>query len=212
MIDDHQGLIAATLAGDPAASRAFVRALRPIVQARVARVLLRFGGGERVRQEVDDLTQEVFVSLFAEGGKVIRDWRPDGGLSLENFVGLVAQRRAIKTMTSRRRSPWTESATEAETLDRAVGSAGDAADQLEQRQLLTLTLDQLRATLSPRGMHLFELLLVERREIPEVMAETGMSRDALYAWRSRLAKQAREIAASLSDPAGASATPGEGVG
>ena len=59
-------LLADTLAGQPRAARALIDLLYPVVQARVARVLMRSAGGRRgnARQEVDDLIQEVFVSLF----------------------------------------------------------------------------------------------------------------------------------------------------
>ena len=40
---------------------------------------------------------------------------------------------------------------------------------------------------------MFQLLFVEEQDVEQVMAKTEMSRDAVYAWRSRLRKQARNI-------------------
>lgn len=193
-----------TLAGDPQATRAFVGALRPIVQTRVARVLLRFSAradGRDVRQEVDDLTQDVFVQLFAADARVLRRWSPTKGLSLPNFVGLVARRHATKTLMSDRRSPWSEEPTLSPALDRASG-ATEPERRIVQRDLLATVLRLIRAELSPRASLLFEALVVERRPIPEVADLTGLSTAALYQWRSRLARRAREIAAQFSsDPA-----------
>ena len=45
--------------------------------------------GRDIRQEVEDLSQEVFLQLFAEGGRVLATWQPERGLTLLNFVGLV---------------------------------------------------------------------------------------------------------------------------
>ena len=79
-----RSLLERVLAGDAASSRALVAALLPVVQARVARVLVRRrgGSGRDVRQEVEDLSQEVFAILFADGARVLRAWDPSRGLSL----------------------------------------------------------------------------------------------------------------------------------
>ena len=65
------------LAGDRGKVRAFVDRVTPVIQARVARLLLkhyRAAANDRIREEVADLSQEVFVALFAEKGRVLRGW------------------------------------------------------------------------------------------------------------------------------------------
>ena len=52
---------------------------------------------------------------------------------------------------------------------------------------------RLKPHLGDRGVLLFQLLFVEERDVEHVMERTQMSRDAIYAWRSRLRKQARNI-------------------
>jgi RNA polymerase sigma-70 factor (ECF subfamily) len=98
------------LRGDRASLRVLVGELTPVIQARVARVLLRSATGRQagraVRQEVEDMTQEVFVSLLEDGGKALRSWAPERGASLKNFVGLLAERQAMSILRSGRRSPW----------------------------------------------------------------------------------------------------------
>jgi hypothetical protein len=44
-------------------------------------------------------------------------------------------------------------------------------------------------------MLLFQMLYVEERSVEEVMATTEMTRDAIYAWRSRF----RKLVAKLAD-------------
>lgn len=197
MSDSLSELLDGALQGDPRITRAFVGQLRPIVQARVARVLLRFSGkagGRDVRQEVDDLTQEIFAQLFTDQARVLRNWSPAKGLSLANFVGLVAQRHATKVLMSARRSPWSEDPMLGPDLERVSGTTHDERGIL-QRDLLVRVVRQLRAELSPQANLLFEVLLVERRPIPEVAELTGLSPAALYQWRSRLVKRVRKIAA-----------------
>src|SRR6185503_6782407 len=95
---------------DGLALERLVQLLTPVIQARVARTLYRRrwgrGGGYNVRQDVEDLTQDVFLKLFANDGRVLRSWRQERGLSLENFIGLVAEFHTISYLRSGRRNPW----------------------------------------------------------------------------------------------------------
>lgn len=193
---DDPALIDAALARDGAAVRRLVDRLTPIVQARVARVLLRSTGsakGRDVRQEVADMAQDVFAALFEDDGRVLRTWSPDRGASLDNFVGLVATRQAMMTLRSRRRSPWTEDPTAPPDLGAAAGGTAPAGRRVHDRALLAAVLERIRAGLSPKGQRMFQLLMIEQRTVDEVCAETGSKAPAVYAWRSRLARQAREI-------------------
>ncbi len=93
---DLQDDVQRALGGDEPALSRLVAALTPVIQARVARsLLLRRSGaasGRDIRQEVENLTQEIFLVLFADNGKVLRTWQPERGLTLLSFVGLVAER------------------------------------------------------------------------------------------------------------------------
>src|SRR4051812_50171744 len=93
--EETADLVRRALAGDPASLDRLVEVLTPVVQARVARTLLanrhRLAGRRVVRQEVEDLSQEVFLALFDRDARVLRAWRPERG-SLESFVGRIAER------------------------------------------------------------------------------------------------------------------------
>lgn len=187
----------------------FVRRMTPVVQARVARKLLSFrdrsAAGRDVRQEVEDLTQEVFLALFADDARVLKSWRPERGLSLANFVGLVAERLAVSILRSPRRSPWSGDPTLDETLD-AFGTAPSAEREAVSRDTLARLLDRLDEELSPLGRQLFDLLLVQEVPVDEATARTGLSSDALYTWRSRLRRVARRLLSELSEPPPAART------
>ncbi|HEY0511311.1 MAG TPA: hypothetical protein VGH73_05375 [Thermoanaerobaculia bacterium] len=190
------------LAGEPAAKSRLVAVLTPVVQARVARTLLarqtRLAGGRVVRQEVEDLSQDVFLALFSRDGRVLRDWEAERGLSLENFVGLVAERQVLSFLRSGRRNPWKEdSAFAAEDFEPEVPDS-DPEKTAASREHLALLLDRLREELSPLGWWLFELLFVQDLSQAEVEAVSGLSADAVYAWRSRLRRLARKLRAEMS--------------
>ena len=196
---EERALRDAALSGDPAAMRLFIREVLPVVQARAARALARRrgGSGRDVRQEVEDFSQEVFAALFAEDCRVLRAWDETRGLSLLNFCGLVAEREIASILRSGRRSPWTEAATEAEELERETVPSDDAQSRIESKQELTLLVERLRESLSPRGLLLFERLIVNEESPAQVCESTGMSSDAVYAWRSRIGKLVRRLASEI---------------
>lgn len=198
-MDDERALLAQALAGDAAATRRLVGSLMPVVQARVARTLVRRRGGtgRDVRQEVEDIAQEVFAALFADAGRVLRAWDPARGLSLVSFCGLVAEREAASILRSGRRSPWTEAATELDDLETALAEVPDVEMRVSSREQLARVVDRLRDVLSPRGLELFHRLVVEEESVESVCASTGMTADAVYAWRSRIGKALRKLAADM---------------
>ena len=188
--------IQSALCGDEPALTRLVQALTPVIQSRVARSLLlrRTGAaaGRDVRQEVEDLTQEIFLVLFADGGRVLQSWQPERGLSLLNFVGLVAERQVASILRSGRRSPWKEDPTLVEDLDRVAPDSGPEEIAASREQLRHL-LHRLTEELTPLGRHLFDLLFLRELPFEEVTRLTGMTADAVYAWRSRLRRLARRL-------------------
>jgi RNA polymerase sigma-70 factor (ECF subfamily) len=197
-MDPDQERVRCALEGDTAAVHWLIALLSPVIQARVARALLRRAfGGRSTRQEVEDMTQEVFVALFVDGGKVLRSWEPGRGMSLTSFVGLVAERQVAAILRSGRRSPWTEDPTLGEELECRSDDAVGPEARMASQQLVDAVLDRLRTTLSPKALDLWERLYVREESVETVCAATGMSHDALYAWRSRLGKLVRSFVAEV---------------
>ncbi len=196
---DEEDLARRALSGDAVAGRRLVVAVLPVVQARVARVLVkrRAASGRDVRQEIEDLAQEVFAALFENGGRVLRAWDPARGLSLANFCGLVAEREAASILRSGRRSPWAADPTEAEDLERDLDPEPDFEARLATREQLELLVDRVREALSPLGLEMFERLVVQEEPVESVCASTGMSADAIYAWKSRIGKLVRRLARDI---------------
>jgi RNA polymerase sigma factor (sigma-70 family) len=195
-------LVRRALAGDQAAVTELVAVLTPVIQARVARTLLarrsRLAGGRDVRQEVEDLCQEVFLALFSREAHILRSWEPERGLSLENFVGLVAERQVLSFLRSGRRNPRQEtSAFEEEDLELEAPES-DPEEVTASRERLTLLLDRMREELSPLGRRIFDLLFIQDLSLPEVTAASGLSADAVYTWRLRLRRLARKLFAEVS--------------
>jgi RNA polymerase sigma-70 factor (ECF subfamily) len=56
---------------------------------------------------------------------------------------------------------------------------------------------RLQEALSCRGLELFHRLIVEEETVESVCASTGMTADAVYAWKSRIGKVVRRLAAEI---------------
>lgn len=184
---------------DPASVREVIGALTPIVHARVARVLLRLGGAARgrdLRQEIEDMVQEVFGFLLADGGRRLLAWDPEQG-SARTYFGLLAERCVLNILTSRKRNPWTEDPAEEETLELEAGSEGRLEETLAFREVLRELGRRLLDGLNARDRRLFEATYVQGLSDDEIREELGLGRDALYQARSRLLGRVRKLAAGM---------------
>lgn len=193
-------LVARALSGEEAAVREVLELVTPAVQQRVARTLAHRVGaarGRNVRQELEDMVQDVLLRLFSEDGRVLREWDPARGMNLKQFVGLIAERHIASVLRSSRRSPWTEDPTLSEDLQHEPDSAATPETLVASREAGRLIFERVRERLSPLGLQLFYALLVEERSIESITAETGMQRGAIYTWKNRLHKLVHQIAAEL---------------
>ena len=203
---DETARVSAALNGDATAMKCLVERLMPWVRVHVKLALLRWRplvAGRSLEHAVDDLTQDVFVALLARGAHGLRNWCPARGLSLRSYVALVAKRQVGMTFRSRRRNPFTEIATDSEQLQaahvRCVSNVANMVDReavrIEHRDQLRGLLALLHGRLSERGFAIFERLYFDECTIDEAALLTGLSPGALYAWRSRIARHARQLAA-----------------
>jgi RNA polymerase sigma-70 factor (ECF subfamily) len=194
---DGPELLRRALAGDREATRGLVELLSPVVHARVARALLRSGRGRQqgrdLRQDIEDFVQEVFAAVLADRGRLLRAWDPARGLSLPNFLGLLTEHQVSSILRSGRRSPWSEEATEQDAIELRAGASESPHSRVASREVLGKTIERMRAELTPAGLEMFQLLVVEEQSVEDVCMRTGSTADAVYAWRSRLGKLARRI-------------------
>jgi DNA-directed RNA polymerase specialized sigma24 family protein len=185
-------LVRAAVAGDRGSARSLIQRLAPTVRSRITWLLLRNRAiHAQIRQELEDLTQEVFAGLFSRGGHELLSWEPGRGMALEGFVGLLAQRRVISILRSRRRSPFVIAP--APASEEPPISTSAAEQTLIEKQLLYQLVHELRERLSPLGLEMFYRLYVWDQDLELVSRECGLSKDAVYQWRSRLRAQLRQI-------------------
>lgn len=187
--------VTAALGGDRQAMAALVAAARPAVQTEVALALGRWGVA-RTRdpaQDGRDLLQDVFMWLLANDGAVLRRWDPTRGLGFAAFVGFVGRRHIIDRLRSRGANTR-ERSEPPDVLESHAGTVPPPEPQIAARRRLDRLLDELRRRVDTRSMQLFDLVYLRDLPVDEVCASVGMTRDAVYAWRSRFKHTIRSVA------------------
>jgi RNA polymerase sigma factor (sigma-70 family) len=195
--EDPRDLVRKALARDPASVTALVERLSPVIERRVAATLWQRAGRRDVRQEVKDMTQAVFLSLFEEDGKALRAWDPARGSALEGFVALLAHRQVISLLRRGKTSPWPDDPKESEWLEAVPADAPVPEQIIASREHLHTLLDRVREELSPLGLEMFQRLIVDEEPLEEVGAKLGKTPQALYQWRSRLLRRVKELSAEI---------------
>jgi RNA polymerase sigma-70 factor (ECF subfamily) len=194
-------LVHEALAGNQRAIQELLDGLTPVIHVRVARVLLRrrSAASQRdIRQDVEDFVQEVLVSLFQNDGRKLRQWNPERGLSLESFAGLIAEHEVSGTLRRPTKNPWTQEATDPNEIELPADSEKSPERMTISQDFAKAVLDKTRSSLSELGLEMFKLLILEGLSTEEARAVTGLTAAAIDAWRSRLLRLVRTIAADLS--------------
>lgn len=187
---------------EAANARNLVSELIRVVRTRAARAIPRYSeagiGRRELKGYVEELTQDVLLVIFAERARVLREWDPAGGLSLRNYVGLVAEREVADILRTVSRRPWNALRPQLEPGDAELATCPGPEPQLHARDMLASIATRLHEERSPLAARLFKLLFIDECSIEEACAATRLSRCAIYAWRSRLPKMARRIEEAMS--------------
>ena len=188
MSSSPESLLKRTLRGDTLARERLAMAMLPVIQNRASRAALRHAPARirgSIRAEIEDLVQEICLLLFVEDCRVLRAWDESRGVSLEGFVGVVAQKRTISLLRSRRHLPVREEFAMDERffeLRAVLGFEQQAVD----RDLLEKVFARVSRGLKPEGKRVLEMLFVQGCSIADVEQATGRSAAALYKQKSRL--------------------------
>lgn len=184
------------LAGDRASVAALVQHLRPVIHAEVARTLLPSAAASHrdVRQDCEDLVQDVFLRLLAHDGARLRTWDPARG-RLEPFVRTIARRRVLAVLRTRSRNPYEIVVVESQQLDQYPGNDGHLDSRIDARDLRA----EIHQSLDERGRGMYQALIIEERAPADVARELGVTPNAIYAWTARLGRRLRAMIEGRSD-------------
>lgn len=187
---------------DPAAVRRFVERVGPILQTVVHVVVMR----RRMPPHIEvDLVQDVFVELLSDDCAALRKWSPERG-SCEQYLRTWARSRTIDRLRAQERlgrggrEVPSDEAKLAELFEVPAQAFSNATGQ---HDWVVEMVERYHQECSPED-RLFLQRCVEERDTEELMAEFGLSRDAVYKrkqrQRDRLLQIAREILGDRTGP------------
>lgn len=130
--------------------------------------------------------------LLANDGAVLRRWDPARGLGFVGFVRFVGRRHIIDRLRSRGAN-IRERSEPPDVLEGFAGASPPPEPQVAARRRLDRFLTELRQRVDTRSMVLFDLVYLRDLPVEEVCASVGMTRDAVYAWRSRFKHTIRSV-------------------
>ncbi len=186
-------LVGRALDGHKGAMRMLVRRLLPVIRSRVSAYLGR-RGGRLGHQDVDDLTQEIWLKLMERDGHLLRSYDAARGKSLEGYVGLTCRRelwRRNRALNAERRGSGQDDA----PLEAAATTAGDSPDPealAMGRDLLDSLQDHLKANLAERGRLVLAAVYEDQRSPAETAELMGVRQQVVYNWMHKIRTLTRD--------------------
>jgi RNA polymerase sigma factor (sigma-70 family) len=189
-------LIAQAVRGVPAAVRVLTRRLAPVIQARVMRVLRRLTPAHM--GDADDVVQKVWVVLLKDTGRQFLAFDAARGISLEAYVGMIAEREVRNHVqhelaSIRRPSDGLASLDEATEVPAPTPSP---EGEVMQNDLVARLDAYLLAELPPRGQLVYRLIYADARSPDEAAAMLGCQVQVIYNWQHRVRTLSREFLAA----------------
>lgn len=188
-VDTTLQLIRFAQQGRADAVRVLIERLMPVIQARVHRRLLRARGGMLGNYGRDDLVQEIWLILVKDGARQLAAYDPSRGLSLEGYVGMIAERElgnvyARELETDKRRAQQNALGTEAiEDVASRGSSPHEEVEGLQVREQLTA---YLGAHLPAKGQLVCRYLYGDHLEPDRIAEVMGVSRQVVYNWQHKI--------------------------
>lgn len=186
-------LIQLALAGDRNAQEILVKELTPTLQWEVGKMLRKWRTGpaasRNLAQEVGDLVQETWSMLFERDAKVLREWDPSV-LPLEAWAGYLARTKTAQVLRSPR-AQWREEPISPVDLPEETYAESHEREFWAREKLKAIYLC-LAAKFKPADHLLFDLLFIQEKAVATISELLDRSREAIYQWRSRLSRRAKE--------------------
>ncbi len=194
LVERDRLLVRRALDGDSAAGDELVARLLPIVRGRARRAFARDRRGA-IPANVDDMVQEVWLVLVAKDGHRLRAWDPERGLSLEGYVGLVAESeiRRLRTRAAAKKRGGHLRALGSEALEAAIAPTPTPEERTVARDLTARLGAHLEQALPTRGQLVFRHAFTDGRPPAEVAQLMGVKIQVVYNWQHKIRELARNF-------------------
>lgn len=199
-------VIRRAIAGSRSAFEMLYRWYADRVRYAVARAALQRG----YRQDIDELDQEVWCRLLADGRRLLGRYDPARG-SFENFIGMIAFQQAL-VLAKRARHRVSRAEVELESERLVDDQSLRFAELLAQRELLQKLLARADAELEPGELALLQALYIDQRTSRSVASQLGITENAVCLRSRRLRKKLARMVEVLSREASPASDDEGGVG
>lgn len=183
--------LAACIGGRRAAQAAFVERFTGLVHHFVVSTLRRTRGAAPDAR-VEDLCQDVFVSLLADDCRRLRMYRGDRGCSVASWVRVITVRHVLNAVRRDRPQTSLDDARAPTLPDPCPDPLERLLDRADRARFDALI--ALADGLSPRDRLLLELIYLRGMAAPEIAAALQVSRGVVYVRKNRLLGRLREAA------------------
>jgi RNA polymerase sigma-70 factor (ECF subfamily) len=163
----------------------------PVVHARVRRALARRG---LPFDDHPDLAQEVWLSLLDDDGRVLRNYDPARGATLEGYVGMVSERE-IGNRLQKLRAKKRGAAINAEGVDVDDQPSRNAGPEsvVATAELAQRLGEHLESVLPPRGQLIFRYAFTDGLPPERIAQILSIEVQVVYNWQHRIRKTVREF-------------------
>lgn len=190
--DNDQNIISGCLAGNPQAWAAFVdkysNVIYKIVFFTLKKYLSKFD-----QSQVEDLSQDVFLSLYENNFRKLRSFEGKNNCSLESWLKVVAVRQVIDYLRKNRRiaSIDDEKIRQLDISDK--GAETENIDEEIDKETQLATIKKAIAKLSSDEQKFVKTIFNDTQTPEEAARSLNISVDNFYMKKSRIIKRLKEL-------------------
>ena len=186
-------LLRACIAGDEQAMAAFVSRFQKHIHTVVGRTIRKYTN-DVDPTVIDDLTQEVFVSLFENERRRLRTYEGRDGAPLKAWLRVIAMRNTISSMRRWKKHSQLPNDETNRGSTHLVDEGPTATQMLAAQDNLTLKSKvlALAAKLPEEDRQLIEMIYVYEMSVPEITKALNIRRGALYMRKNRALVRLRD--------------------
>lgn len=187
-------LLEGCIAGDPDARTTLVEKYSGIVSYGVTVIFQQFGRPYR-KEEIEDLSQDVFLALFDNDSRKLRQYQGRNGCSLASWLRVVANRFTIDRLRREGRTislddpesgeSWRVRETRPDSRPGPEPQVEAAERAAKVRELVT--------HLPPKDQMFVQLFYFQGLPIDEVATTIGITTNAAYVRKMRLHQKLRKL-------------------
>ncbi len=182
-------LVRRMMRGDRRATATLLARVAPVIRARCLRTIRRWGG----TGDADDLAQEVWLMLLADGARALLDFDPQRNVSFEGYVGMLSEREAGKVLRKGRALKRGGHLRIVEMDESIDGRHEGPGPLIEARDLAARLSEHLERVLPPKGRLVFAYLFSDGCTVAQTADALGVNTQVVYNCSHRIRSEARSF-------------------